>query len=718
MDPALYISRFLYRIRYQIIFGSMVVASLVAYFTQFLPKTYTVNTSIYTGIASKTGLEGDDKLNIFELNNTFDNVINLTKAKGTLEKVSIKLFALNMINGDPEKDNLFITAKNFRNLQKIVPKEISKLIVKDSIDKTIDNLNRHKEEIPGNFLFELFNSGNTHYSYGVLQNVHVKRISNSDLIEISYKSTDPGIALSTVKLINDELVHSYDGLRFKATNDVVKYYEDQLKKLQTLLDKKENDLTNYNIENGVINYLEQTKAIAIARSNYEDRYEEAMKEYESSSQIVAQLEKQMETRAKLFKANTEFLETLNDISNINGKITEIEIFNTEEAQSTNPQLSKYKQDLKDSEKKISELSNDMNEYKYSKEGVAIEEMVSRWLEELIRSIKAKANLKVLEERKNDFDRKYKILSPVGTQINKKERDIRVTEESYLEVLHSLNLAKLKQKNIQLTSATLNTITPPSFPIVSDGQKRMLFTFVAFIGSIIFIIGCNLVIELLDRTLRDAERTRRLTNTPVLGAFTGNTQLKHRGYIKACNRISAAYACNRLNQFLHENNTTCINLLSIEDREGKSFVAKYLVEQWEDSGLKIEYRVAGKDFLVNSSFILAKDFNDIRTNNEIPDILLIEHAFIQNSSIPIALLRKADVNLLVVNAARVWKNSDEEYLNYLKEVTGTTPLYIYLNNARREAVEDFTGQLPPKTSIHSIANRMMYLGLTANDSAVK
>lgn len=718
MDPALYISRFLYRIRYQIIFGSLIVSSLVAYFTQFLPKTYTVNTSIYTGIASKTGLEEDDRLNIIELNNTFDNVINLTKAKGTLEKVSIKLLALNMIHGNPDRDNLFITAKNFRILQKTVPEEISKLIVKDSIDKTINNLNRYKEENPGNFLFKLFNSGKTHYSYEVLQNVLVKRISNSDLIEISYKSTDPGIALSTVKLINEELIHSYDGLRFKATNEVVNYYEAQLKKLQMLLDKKENDLTNYNVENGVINYLEQTKAIAIARSNYEDRYEEAMKEYESSSKIVAQLEKQMETRAKLFKANTDFINTLDEISNINGKITEIEMFNTEEAQTKNPQLNKYKEDLKISENTISQLSNNINEYKYSKEGVAIDEMVSRWLEELIRNIKAKANLKILEERKNDFDKKYKILSPVGTQINKKERDIRVTEESYLEVLHSLNLAKLKQKNIQLTSATLSTITPPSFPIVSDGQKRMLFTFAAFFGSVIFIIGCNLVIELLDRTLRDAERTRRLTKTPVLGAFTGNTQLKHRGYVKACNRISAAYACNRLNQYLHQKEMTCINLLSIEDREGKSFVAKYLIEQWEESGLKIEYRVAGKDFSTDSSFILAKDFNYFSINDELPDILLIEHAFIQNSSIPIALLKKADVNLLVVNAVRVWKNSDEEYLNYLKEVTGTTPLYIYLNNARREAVEDFTGQLPPKTSIHSIANRMMYLGLTANDSAVK
>ena len=97
MDITVYISRFLYRIRYQLLFGSMLVTLLVAYFTQFLPKTNTLSTSIYTGIVSSSGLSEDNKTSYFEQNSTFDNIINLTKSKGTLEKVSLKLFALNMM---------------------------------------------------------------------------------------------------------------------------------------------------------------------------------------------------------------------------------------------------------------------------------------------------------------------------------------------------------------------------------------------------------------------------------------------------------------------------------------------------------------------------------------------------------------------------------------------------------------------------------------------
>lgn len=75
---------------------------------------------------------------------------------------------------------------------------------------------------------------------------------------------------------------------------------------------------------------------------------------------------------------------------------------------------------------------------------------------------------------------------------------------------------MKQKNLQLTSSNLNTISDASYPLFSDKGKRFLLVIAAFIGSIIFIIGLNLVIELLDRTLRDAERARRLTGMNILG----------------------------------------------------------------------------------------------------------------------------------------------------------------------------------------------------------
>ena len=719
MDITLYISRFIYRIRHQLVFGTLIITALVAYFSQFLEKKYTVTTSIYTGITSNTGLDDETRPDWQAVNNTYDNLVNLTKSRGTLENVSLKLLALNLMHGDPEIDNLYITANNYKKLIASVPEEILLLVDTTSLDKTVNLFKEYKYSDSRNYLHELFNGSSAFYSYNALSSIIIRRQGNSDLIEIAYTSTDPGITWNTVKLVSEELKYSYNNLRYQTANDIVKYYEEELKKLRVQLNKQENELTDYNVKNSVINYIEQTKAIAHSFADFENRYEETRRNYESSSSIIKNLEQYMDIRTKLVKPNEEFINTLAEVSRISGKITEIETFTSDEMLSKDQELVKYREELRDAEKKIGLITNNINSYKESKEGLAIEGLVQEWLNQTLIQAKAQADLKVLNERKNDFADQYKNYSPIGTRINQQEREIHVTEQSYLEVLHALNMAKMKQKNLQLTSSNLNTISDASYPLFSDKGKRFLLVVAAFIGSIIFIIGLNLVIELLDRTLRDAERARRLTGMNILGAFTGrNSQLKYRGFVKTCNRISAAYACNRLTPYIKKGDTLCINILSLEEKEGKTFISRYFQESWEELGFNVKYLRVGQDIPIDASLFMAEHIDKHIQLESRPDILIVEYPSIQQYGVPSHLLGSSQVNLLVANACRVWKNSDTELVKYLRDITEGTALYLYLNNATREAVEDFTGQLPPQTSMRSFANRMMYMGLTATNTAVK
>mgnify|MGYP005927927971 FL=1 len=719
MDITLYISRFIYRIRHQLVFGTLIITALVAYFSQFLEKKYTVTTSIYTGITSNTGLNDETRPDWQAVNNTYDNLVNLTKSRGTLENVSLKLLALNLMHGDPEIDNLYITANNYKKLIASVPEEILHLVDTASLDKTVNLFKEYKYSDSRNYLHELFNGSSAFYSYNALSSIIIRRQGNSDLIEIAYTSTDPGITWNTVKLVSEELKYSYNNLRYQTANDIVKYYEEELKKLRVQLNKQENELTDYNVKNSVINYIEQTKAIAHSFADFENRYEETRRNYESSSSIIKNLEQYMDIRTKLVKSNEEFINTLAEVSRISGKITEIETFTSDEMLSKDQELVKYREELRDAEKKIGLITNNINSYKESKEGLAIEGLVQEWLNQTLIQAKAQADLKVLNERKNDFADQYKNYSPIGTRINQQEREIHVTEQSYLEVLHALNMAKMKQKNLQLTSSNLNTISDASYPLFSDKGKRFLLVIAAFIGSIIFIIGLNLVIELLDRTLRDAERARRLTGMNILGAFTGrNSQLKYRGFVKTCNRISAAYACNRLTPYIKKGDTLCINILSLEEKEGKTFISRYFQESWEELGFNVKYLRVGQDIPIDASLFMAEHIDKHIQLESRPDILIVEYPSIQQYGVPSHLLGSSQVNLLVANACRVWKNSDTELVKYLRDITEGTALYLYLNNATREAGEDFTGQLPPQTSMRSFANRMMYMGLTATNTAVK
>ena len=719
MDIVQFISQFFYRIRYWLLWGSLIVTALVIYFTQFLPFKYTVNSSIYAGVTNSINIDGSKLVNI---NSTFDNLINIAKSKSTLEKVSVRLLATSFVYGEEWKDNMYIQAKHYRQLTQITPKEVLALVDRSSLDKTIQNFTEYRKEHSNNFIYAMYSRPRAFYSYEALNTIIVKRLGVSDIIELSYTSSDPGITQNTLKILEDELIKAYEILRFSATNNVIAYFEEQVRLAKQKLTEEENDLMHYNVEKQVINYDEQTKALATTKYEVDDREEAAKRTYESALALRQMLEDKMDIRAKIIRTNTNLLKELEKVSSLNQSIMEQEIFTTEKSQNNSGQLSKEKQALKNAEDKISSLSDDLNEYGFSKEGVGIQNMVDEWLLACINEAKAKAELKVLDNRKGDIISQYQTFSPVGTQVKRKERAIGIAEDTYREQLRGLSEARLRLQNIKMSTANLQIIAPPEFPLTDNGRKRLVFVLAAFVGSLIFIIGYFLIIELLDRTLRDAERSKRLTGLPVLAAFNGISNLKYRGFLKACNRLAAAYCCRQLNNYLQQNRPTIINLLSMESREGKSFLSQYFVNYWETEGIrvrKVEYNV---DFETNNKqYVQAQELSEFWQLNDaeqIPDIILIEYPAISTASIPLPVLQKSDSNLLIANACRLWGKDDDARLKSLKEGLGNTPLFLYLNNADREVVESFTGELPPQTPLHSLVSRLAQLGLTAKKAAVK
>ena len=190
MDIVQFISQFFYRIRYWLLWGSLIVTALVIYFTQFLPFKYTVNSSIYAGVTNSINIDGSKLVNI---NSTFDNLINIAKSKSTLEKVSVRLLATSFVYGEEWKDNMYIQAKHYRQLTQITPKEVLALVDRSSLDKTIQNFTEYRKEHSNNFIYAMYSRPRAFYSYEALNTIIVKRLGVSDIIELSYTSSDPGI---------------------------------------------------------------------------------------------------------------------------------------------------------------------------------------------------------------------------------------------------------------------------------------------------------------------------------------------------------------------------------------------------------------------------------------------------------------------------------------------------------------------------------------------
>ena len=680
MDIAKFISQFLYRIRYWLLWGTLLVTALVIYFTQFLPFSYTVESSLYAGVTNATTIDGSS-VNYVAVNSTFDNLISIAQSRGTHKKVSLRLLANAYTYGEEWKDNRYIQSKHYRQLLQITPKEVLALIDRNDFNKTLANLTTYQKEEANNFLYSIFNRPVAFYSAKALEAILVKRAGNSDILDISYTSADPGITQQTVEILMDELLKAYEILRFKATNDVIAYFEEQVRIAKKRLNEEEDDLMRYCVQERIINYGEETESLAATRYQVDDRLEKAMREYEGAVALRQMLEDKMDVRAQIVRNNTNLLQELDKVSKLNQNIMEQEIFISDDAKESNRDLMQKKDALRQAEDKINHISDNLNEFSFSKEGVGIQEMVVEWLNSLVAEARAGAELKVLKNRQQDIFDQYSHMSPVGTQVTRKQRAIGIAEDNYRNQIRGLAEANLRLKNIEMSTSNLQTISPPEYPLTDNGRKRTIYIIMAFFGSMLFIITYFLLIELLDRTLRDAERSKRLTGLPVIAAFNGVSNLKFRGFLKACNRMAAAYCCRQLNSHIQPNRPTIINLLSMEQGEGKSYLAKYFSTYWETEGLRVRVVEASLDFETNDKhYVQAQHLSDFWKRNEAeqePDIILVEYPAINDATIPLPVLRSSDANLLVANACRLWRTSDGNTLAAIKEVIGDTPLYLYL-----------------------------------------
>jgi hypothetical protein len=266
-------------LKWLVIFPAM-LAGVVFYLTRNMPKEYQSSATVYTGLASGYSItdDGDEKVDYFKVNNAFDNLITTVKARETIEEVSIKLMAQHLLLKEPDVN--ILDEKRFSALHKLLnDTEIAKLIVPGNFNKTVLRLYSIKDSSNKNTVQYLLTDGSSPYAVSkILGSLTVMRKSTSDMLELGYKTDDAGVCLNTLKFLIDAFSNRYKNIKGSETINVVKYFEDQLKEAFTTLQKSENRLRDFGVNNRIINYNEQSKFVAESKEDLStDYYKEKMK---------------------------------------------------------------------------------------------------------------------------------------------------------------------------------------------------------------------------------------------------------------------------------------------------------------------------------------------------------------------------------------------------------------------------------------------------------
>ena len=445
--------------------------------------------------------------------------------------------------------------------------------------------------------------------------------------------------------------------------------------------------------------------------------------YTTAKALLDYLERQLGNRAQIIRSNKEFTNQVRDISRIQSRISNLKLMSSEGGGNNNEsqeELAKAQRDLQRATGRVTQLTKDIEAATFSTEtGVKAQDMLGRWLEQLLLLEKTKAEMTATDIMKNEIDRQYLYFAPIGATLERKSRHIGFIEGNYMEMLRALNSARMRQRNLQMSTATLRVLNPPMFPLNAQPTNRMMVLLGAFMLTFILVTLYFLIIEMLDRTLRDRMRSERITNIPVMGCFPKESNLRYRRFNKTIADMAMKQLSKALLPNFKEGQQNVLNLLSTDSGNGKSYIAQELENYWISIGLQVRRLTYDEDFLAeDSKFILAKDIKDLCPDILPEEIAIIEYPNLDDYSISPALLNMGTINMMVTRANRTWKDVDQKALNEVQAMLDEehkNTLFMYLTEATRYAVEEFVGQLPPYTKFNNFVYRMSQLGLTATEN---
>ena len=718
MDLFRYIVRFLFKIRWYLVILPLIALIVAWFLTRNMERIYNTNTTIYTGMITGYNIEGGTGTAGGHAQTNITNLILIIQTDNVIHEVALRLFARCMMYGSTTKDNNYISAEHFRQLNSQVPAEVKALINHNSERISYANLKAYEKPMQNNFIFSLLNYHPYFSVNSITSRLKVLQLDKSDIINIDYSANDAGIAYNTLDILNEVFARQYQQLRYGETNNVIKFFEREVAKLYKILTGAEDDLIRYNIEKRIINYGEQTKQVAALDASQQISDNTQLMNYTTTRALMDYLERQLGNRAKIIRANKEFTSQITDISRIQSRISNLRLMSSEggeENQESQIELANAERMLQRATNNVRDLTKDIEASTYSTEtGVKSSSMIDKWLEQVLLLEKTKAEMSAQDIMRGKLDRQILYYAPIGATIDRKARHIGFIEGNYMAMLSALNAARLRQRNLQMSTATLRVLNPPMFPMNAQPTNRMMILLGAFALTFVFTALYFFIIELLDRTLRDRMRSELITKIPVMGCFPKESNLRYRRYNKTISDMALRQLSKALLPHFKEGQQNVLNLLSTDAANGKSYLAQELENYWISIGLQVRRLTYDEDFLAEDSrYVMAKDVRDLCPDLMPNEIAIIEYPNLDDNSISSSLLNMGTVNLLVTRANRTWKDVDQKALKELQgQLENKDTLYMYLTECNRYAVEEFVGQLPPYTRFNNFVYRLSQLGLTA------
>lgn len=705
----------------------LLTAMLVIFLTRNIKREFATSSSLYTGAASGTNLANPlaSQMDYLSVNNAFDNMIAVIKSRETVTEVNLRLMAKHLSMSAP--NTAILSQEVFAKLSEIFPDTLIKQARSIGDKEMVYNyLLPYAMSNESNVINNILRADHPYYSImGFNHALTVNRKNSSDMLEMIFRSEDPGISKMALDLLTRVFINQYRNIKGDETTNVASYFEQQLASAKAELDDAENRLKAFMVDNRIINYYEQSKYVAETKENIDIEINELNMSLAAAKGALAAIEVKMGQKTDILNNNTQLLQIRDEISRWRVKLSRTEIYGTKDAPADS-----LRSQIKQLENKYKELALQYYNNTYTLESTPQQDLLKSWLDKVLDVADVEGRLKVFQERKLEFNLEYDKFAPWGSSIARLEREVRVTEEQYLSVLHGLNQAKLQKQNLKFSN-NLTIVDHAYLPLQPEKSKRMMLVMLGFMGTLFTILGYLAAKEFFDNSIKTPKRAIKSTRLPLLGALPFVPSKAGAVDVDSVN-FSMVQQC-LANLILETENSPNLKQILVSShlaKEGKTWFCRQMQIQLNAVGRKsliVLPRTESEESLatIDGDYFLydiPEGFIDIESLVQLGldekerdqyDFIFIELPNQVGHPSPIKLINKVDLCLTIVNSGRVWTPSDINLVDIFNKANPRKH-QIMLNAVPVDSLEDLMGTIPKRRSkLRQIAHNWLSQSLTSS-----
>lgn len=350
----------------------------------------------------------------------------------------------------------------------------------------------------------------------ISKNLSISHEDNSDFVTVEFTSQNTMMSVFVVNTLSEDFINNYSMDLVSNKNQSILVLDSLLKKKETVMNEKNQQLKEYKIKNEVLNLDKQSAIVYQQIIDYENKKSQAIINLQSLQSALKNVNDKLNNPALDKYLGAEVSADNQAIITLRNKV-----------QAANDDYidGGFKPAAK---KKVDSLQQMLgaqlvkaNDQYVADPVIAKQTLVQNRISIGIDLEKTRASIQDIDNELTKLDAKFSGMVPFDAGVQKFERDADVATKEYLDLLNRYNQTNL-DKNIGLRLQ----LEQEGVPTVAEPSKKLIFMALSAIASFAICFCVLFVIHVLDHSINNKKQLAAATKGKVIGELN---------YIKPENR---------------------------------------------------------------------------------------------------------------------------------------------------------------------------------------